>query len=110
MAHKTLVEVRTRNYVTVYANTAKEAINLAEAMVLCREVDLDNFESIIQAVEEEEIDTMLVFSERKKLENLFIDWCKENDTYECPSNMIVFLQSNGLLNEEEALEFIKENA
>ena len=107
MPHKTLVEVTTKTLVTVYANTAKEAEIIAKDIVSAGNEKPYSVEAVIQAVEEEEVDTVLVFSDRQKLENLFVNWCKENDAAECSLNVVTFLHINGLINEEKALEFIK---
>lgn len=50
---------------------------------------------------------MLFFSHRRKLENLFLKWCKDTDAANRPMNVVAFLQSNGLIDEDKALEFIK---
>ena len=52
---------------------------------------------------------MLVFSKRLSIVKLFEKWCKENDASDSPFNMLVFLQTNGLLNEEKCLEFLDKN-
>lgn len=50
---------------------------------------------------------MLFFSHRRKLETLFLKWCKENGVATVPMSFVAFLQINGLINEDKALEFVK---
>lgn len=47
------------------------------------------------------------FSERIKVGELFKQWCKELGASPSPINMIVFLEANGLLNEEAFRAFLK---
>lgn len=51
---------------------------------------------------------MLFFSKRKELENRYYDWVKENKVADCPFNVITFMSAHGLIDEEKALEFLKE--
>lgn len=53
---------------------------------------------------------MIFFSDRLKLESLFYRWARGHNPMikECPSSVISFLQSNGLLNEDKVKEFVKE--
>lgn len=51
---------------------------------------------------------MLLFSQRKKLEELFIKWAKENGAATSPMNVVAFLQINNLLNEDRVFEFLSE--
>ena len=50
---------------------------------------------------------MLFFNHRRKLENLFLKWCKENGVANTPMSVVAFLQINGLIDEDKALEFVK---
>jgi len=50
---------------------------------------------------------MLLFNNRRKLESLFLKWCNENGVAKTPLSVVSFLQINGLINEDKALEFIK---
>ena len=110
MAHKTLVEVTTKTLVTVYANTANEANTLAKDIVSSGTIKPYDTYAVIQSIEEEEVDNLLVFSERQKLEYLFLDWCEENGAVNCPLNMVAFLQINKLIDEAAALEFVKNHS
>jgi hypothetical protein len=49
---------------------------------------------------------MLFFSHRKKLGDLYLEWIDENDLLDCPQNMVLFMQINGLLNEDKAREML----
>lgn len=50
---------------------------------------------------------MLLFSQRCKLQELFLKWCAENDVANTPMSVFAFLQINGLINEEKVNEFLK---
>lgn len=52
---------------------------------------------------------MIFFSQRKKLEELFLKWAKENGAATSPMNVVAFLQINNLLNEEKIREFLAEH-
>lgn len=49
---------------------------------------------------------MLLFSQRKKLGDLYLEWIKENSILDCPLSMVSFMQINGLLNEDKAREML----
>lgn len=53
---------------------------------------------------------MLLFSERRKLARLFDDWRARGEggvtPANCPENVIAFLCSKGLINEEKAKEYL----
>lgn len=51
---------------------------------------------------------MLCYSERRRLTEKYEVWCRENDALNCPFNVITFLVGKGLLDEEKALELIKD--
>lgn len=51
---------------------------------------------------------MLFFSKRKKLEDMYYAWIKENGVKDCPFSVISYLVGEGLINEDKALQFIKE--
>lgn len=51
---------------------------------------------------------MLFFSERNNLAKLFEKWCKENNAAICSVNMVTFLETKGLLNEDKIKELLKE--
>lgn len=52
---------------------------------------------------------MLLFSQRCKLQELFLKWCAENDVASTPMSIFVFLQDNGLIDERKTNNFLKEN-
>lgn len=52
---------------------------------------------------------MIHFSDRLKFNALFSEWCSKNNALDCPINVIVFLQSNGLITEERFRQFLKDN-
>lgn len=51
---------------------------------------------------------MLYYTHRKKLGDLFLKWCKDTGAANRPMNVVAFLQIKGLINEDAALEFIKD--
>lgn len=51
---------------------------------------------------------MLLFSKRYELVKLFETWAINNEVEDSAFNMITWLHINGLLNEEKAKEFIKQ--
>ena len=48
-----------------------------------------------------------LFSERETLGAEFEKWAKGNNVLMCGSSMIAWLESNGLLNVERAIAFVK---
>lgn len=52
---------------------------------------------------------MLLFSQRCKLQELFLKWCAENDVASTPMSVFAFLQVNGLFDEINTNKFLKEN-
>lgn len=50
---------------------------------------------------------MLTITQKKRLATRFENWCKENKIVCCAHAMLIFLQENGLLNEEKAVEYQK---
>lgn len=50
---------------------------------------------------------MTWFSQRLKLQDVYSDWCKENKVEECMMSMIVFLEVNGMINEDGVLEYLR---
>ena len=54
---------------------------------------------------------MIYFSQRKKLAQLFEEHRKKDNGIiaNCPENVIAFLSSKGLLNEEKTIEYLKKN-
>ena len=48
----------------------------------------------------------LFFSQRRKLEMAIQDWISENNATNCPSNTIVFLEQNNLIDIKKAKDFI----
>lgn len=43
---------------------------------------------------------MVFFSQRKKIEEMFYKWCEENHARFCINSFMVYLEINGMLNEE----------
>ena len=52
---------------------------------------------------------MLYHIHRKKLGDLFLKWCKDTGAANVPMNVVAFLQLKGLINEDAALQFIKDD-
>lgn len=55
-------------------------------------------------------ESLLVFSERRKLEILFKKWAKENGIANCPANVLVWLWSKGALNIPKAKMILEEES
>ena len=54
---------------------------------------------------------MLLFNQRLKLRDLFYEWAdKERFGMRTPEQLLVFMVSNGLVDEEKTLKFINKNA
>ena len=53
------------------------------------------------------VENMLWFHQRKRLEDLFIGWALENDLAQTPMNMVAWLLKYNLLNVDAAIELIK---
>ena len=51
--------------------------------------------------------TMLYFSYRKKLEEEYMKWVKQEKVANCPFNVISFLEMKGLLNREKVVKFLE---
>lgn len=52
---------------------------------------------------------MILFSARKRLENAYKEWLKENPKMkDCPFNVISFLQINNLLDEIKVKEYLED--
>ena len=55
---------------------------------------------------------MLLFSDRKKLEQAYYSYCEEVEReqdvkiLDCPQSVVTFLMVNGLLNEDKVKEFL----
>lgn len=47
------------------------------------------------------------FSERLKIAQLFIEWCKENKVRESFDSLVAFMQINEWLNEDKICEDLK---
>ena len=50
---------------------------------------------------------MVSFSERLKIAQLFIEWCKENKVRESFDSLVAFMQINEWLNENKICEDLK---
>lgn len=51
---------------------------------------------------------MIFFSDRKRLEKKYKEWCEKNYATNCVYNVITFLQIKNLLDEEKVKLFLKE--
>lgn len=52
---------------------------------------------------------MILFSARKRLEDAYKEWLKENpDIADCPLNVISFFQINNLLDEIKVKEYLED--
>ena len=52
---------------------------------------------------------MLVYSQRKKLEQLFRQWAKVNGVAMSPANVIAWLHTNGMINKDKVVDFLAEH-
>ena len=52
------------------------------------------------------MENMLWFHQRKRLEELFISWALENDVAQTPMNMVAWMLKYNLLNVDAAIELI----
>lgn len=50
---------------------------------------------------------MTWFSQRLKLQDVYSEWCKENNIADCPMSVIAFLDTNGMINEDGVLEYLR---
>lgn len=51
--------------------------------------------------------TMVLFTQRMQIEELFLNWCKENGVAEKPNALVAFMQINNWLNEEQIMADLK---
>jgi hypothetical protein len=56
-----------------------------------------------------ELKKELLFSKRLKLSEIIDKWMTENGYEYCISNAISFLQTNGMLNTENAIKYLEEH-
>ena len=47
---------------------------------------------------------ILLFSDRLKIEELYLDWAKKNGVADMPNSVVAFLQGHNWLNEEKIVE------
>lgn len=47
--------------------------------------------------------TMVLFTQRMQIEELFLNWCKEHGVTEKPNALVAFMQINNWLNEEQIM-------
>lgn len=47
--------------------------------------------------------TMVLFTQRMQLEELYLNWCKEHGVTEKPNSMVAFMQINNWLDEEQIM-------
>ena len=52
---------------------------------------------------------MLLFSQRLKLQDLYLEWCKKNNTADTPLSVVTFLHINGLIDDGKANKFLEEH-
>jgi hypothetical protein len=52
---------------------------------------------------------MLLFSQRLKLQSLYLQWCKRNNVADTPFSVITFLHSNSLIDDEAANRYLEEH-
>lgn len=52
---------------------------------------------------------MLLFSQRLKLQSLYLEWCKRNNVTDTPFSVITFLHSNSLIDDEAANRYLEEH-
>ena len=50
---------------------------------------------------------MILFSGRARIADEFERWAQERGAQSCPLNVVTFLMSEGLLDEEKAVEYLK---
>lgn len=51
----------------------------------------------------------ILFSERKKLGEMYLDWVETNGVLDCPSSLIAFLHIKGLLDIGKVVEYLNSN-
>ena len=52
---------------------------------------------------------MLLFSQRLKLQDLYLEWCEKNNVADTPLSVVTFLHINDLIDDEKANKFLEEN-
>ena len=50
---------------------------------------------------------MLLFSQRLKLQDLYLEWCKKNNVADTPLSVVTFLHINDLIDDERANKFLE---
>lgn len=53
---------------------------------------------------------MLLFSQRLKLQDLYLQWVKRNNVADTPFSVITFLHSNSLIDDEAANRYLEEQS
>lgn len=51
--------------------------------------------------------SMVLFTQRMQIEELYLDWCEEHDVANKPNSMMAFMQGNNWLNEEQIMADLK---
>ena len=51
---------------------------------------------------------MIFYGDRARIADEFERWAQERGAQSCPLNVVTFLMSRGLLDEERAVEYLKE--
>ena len=52
---------------------------------------------------------LLLFSQRRRLADLYRSWCRKNHVIERSESFIAFLKINGLLNHQRVIDFLERN-
>lgn len=50
---------------------------------------------------------MIWFAQRMEIEELFLEWCKENNVANKPNSLVVFMLTRDWLNEDKILKDLK---
>ena len=50
---------------------------------------------------------MTWFSQRLKLQEVYTEWCKENNVLDCAMSVITFLDTNGMVDEDGVLDYLR---
>ena len=51
--------------------------------------------------------SMVLFTQRMQIEELYLDWCEDHDVANKPNSMVAFMQGNNWLNEEQIMADLK---
>lgn len=98
------------------ANLAKEVVIASNVVQMNKETlnDLKKIAEFYHRELEKKCDEsakphkLFLFTKRAKLSSAYQKWIKENKAADCPFNVISFLSIHHLIDEEKAMEFLKE--